>query len=90
MLSFFSSSLKNYARWQLLLNEYVHATTSLESSWTIMHERRFPKSSKLSESASFACVELTESAMPFAVARPFVDELINKSTIDKVICNCMK
>ena len=77
-------SFSDYARWQLLLNEYVYSTASLQNSWTIMHERRFPKSYKLSESASFACVELTESGMPFAVARPFVDELINNNTIDKV------
>ena len=75
----------DYARWQLFLSEHVYSTASLESSWTIMHERRFPRSFKLSESASFACVELAESFMPFAVARPFVDELINNDTIDKVI-----
>ena len=73
-----------YVRWQLLLSEFVFATASLESSWTIMHEKRFPQSSRLSESASFACVELAEAAMPFAVARPFVDELINKNTTNKV------
>ena len=49
-----------------------------------MHERKFPKSFKLSDSASFACVELAEGTMPFAVARPFVDELISNSTINKV------
>ena len=79
-----------YVKWQLLLSEYVFATASLESSWTIMHEKRFPlssRSAKLSESASFACVELAEAAMQFAVARPFVDELINKNTTHKVISN---
>ena len=50
-----------------------------------MHERKFPKSSKLSESASFACVEIAEASMPFAVARPFVDDLIDKNTIPKVL-----
>ena len=79
------TSFINYARWQLLLSEFLVATASLESSWTTMHERRFPQSSKLSQSASFACVELAEAAMPLAVARPFVDELINKSTTIKVI-----
>lgn len=81
-------SFSDYARWQLLLNEAVYSTASLQSSWTIMHERRFPKSYKLSESASFACVELAESSMPLAVARPFVDELITNTTIDKVIGCC--
>ena len=69
----------------MLLSEFLVATASLESSWTTMHERRFPQSSKLSQSASFACVELAEAAMPFAVARPFVDELINKNTTSKVV-----
>jgi len=49
-----------------------------------LQEVKFPKTSKLSEDAKLTCVEGLEIFMPFAVARPFVDEFITDSMRVKV------
>jgi len=72
----------DYAKWQLLLNEFVLSAASLggDDDWGILWKAKFPKTSKLGESATLACVEFIETAMPFAVARPFVEEFVTDNT----------
>jgi len=50
-----------------------------------MHKSRYPKSSKLGDERSIDCAEYVESAMPYALARPFVDEFISDELIKKVL-----
>ena len=75
----------NYARWQLLLSEVSTAAASLDNGWDIIHKRKikFP-STRASEATQLACVQLVESAMPFAIARPFVEEFTTNDVISRV------
>ena len=50
----------------------------------MLREIKFPKSSKLSEDTKLTCVELVETVMPLAVARPFVEEFITRSARKQV------
>jgi len=61
----------------------VFAAASLDNSWDIIHKVKFP-STNPSEATKLACVQLVESVMPFAVARPFVEEFISDETINQV------
>ena len=61
------------------------AAASLDNGWDIIHKRKikFP-STRASEATRLACVQLVESAMPFAIARPFVEEFTPDDVISKV------
>ena len=85
VLSVSNSRTINYARWQLLLSEVSNAAASLDNGWDIIHTRKikFP-STRASEATQLACVQLVESAMPFAVARPFVEEFTPDEVISRV------
>ena len=84
------SYVEDYAKWQLLVNAYSFYTAPLpDSSLKILQDVKFPKTSKLSEDAKLTCVEGLEIFMPFAVARPFVDEFITDSMRVKV-CNFLQ
>jgi len=55
-----------------------------DDDWGILRKLKFPKTSKLGESATLACVEFIETAMPFAIARPFVEEFVTDNTTNIV------
>jgi len=55
-----------------------------QDNWNVLREIKFPKTSKLSEDTKLTCVELVETVMPLAVARPFVEEFITDSTRTEV------
>ena len=75
----------DYAKWQLLVSQLSLYVASLpQDNWNMLREIKFPKSSKLSEDTKLTCVELVETAMPLAVARPFVEEFITSSVKSKV------
>ena len=57
----------NYARWQLLRNEYDKFVLFLNNRTT-----------------SQACAQIVEKFMPFAIARPFVEEFITEKVIHQV------
>ena len=80
----------DYVKWQLLVNEVALYTASLsEDTWRILQEIKFPKTSKLSQDINLNCVELVESAMPLAVARPFVEAFITDTTrVNVSLCSC--
>ena len=40
---------------------------------------------RLTQTTDLACAQVVEKFMPFAVARPFVEEFISKQIIDRVI-----
>ena len=68
-----------------MINEIVLSTASLDDdSWRILRKAKFPKTSKLGESSTLACVEFVETAMPFAIARPFVEEFVTDNTVNVV------
>ena len=75
----------DYAKWQLLVSELSLYVASLpQDNWNMLREIKFPKTSKLSEDTKLTCVELVETAMPLAVARPFVEEFITGTTRTEV------
>ena len=63
------------------------AAASLSYGWDfdIIHKRKikFP-STRVSEATQLACVQLVEIAMPFAIARPFVEEFTSNELISQV------
>ena len=83
ILKFFRVQAANYARWQLLLGELSVAAASLDNGWDIIHKIKYP-STTVSEATRLACVQAVESAMPFAIARPFVEEFIPDEVINRV------
>ena len=74
----------DYVKWQLLINELAMSIGSLDLSWGILRKMKFPKTAKLAEASSMACVELVEIAMPLAIARPFVEDFIIENITDIV------
>ncbi|XP_065890884.1 endothelin-converting enzyme homolog [Dysidea avara] len=79
------SVVLDYAKWQLLVSELSLYVASLpQDNWNMLREIKFPKTSKLSEDTKLTCVELVETAMPLAVARPFVEEFITGTTRTEV------
>ena len=85
VISAINSTVINYARWQLLFSEASIAAASLDNGWDIIHNRKIKFSStRASETTQLACVQLVESAMPFAIARPFVEEFTPDDIISKV------
>lgn len=95
MICYTYRTLEDYAKWHLILNiiQYtgednlpgLHKNRFPSS----LHKNRFPKISKFGDDRSQDCVEFVEMAMPFALARPFVDKYISDSLIVKVnICVC--
>ena len=75
----------DYAKWHLLSNEMAGFTASLYGdNWDIFRKKKYPKSSKFDEVDDFACLELVENSMPFAIARPFVKEFITDELKTKV------
>ena len=83
ILKYYSTQAINYARWQLLRGELAVASASLDNGWDIIRKIKYP-STTASEATRLACVQAVESAMPFAIARPFVEEFIDNETISKV------
>lgn len=74
----------NYAKWQLLYQEYnTFATVLPNNEAKTIHRVELP----LAETPSLACAQAVETLMPFAVARPFVKEFITERIINKVIFN---
>ena len=72
----------NYAKWQLLYNEYKNFAAAALSNDEIkkVHKTDFP----VAETVSQACAQTVEKIMPFAVARPFVEEFITAEVVDQV------
>ena len=71
----------NYAKWQLLYNEFNNFRAALSNDGIKkIHRTDFP----VVETASQACVQTVEKFMPLAVARPFVEEFISAKVIDQV------
>ena len=71
----------NYAKWQLLYNEYKKYATIL-SNHEIKEVHR--TDSPLAETTGQACAEAAEKFMPLAVSRPFVEEFITGGVIKQV------
>ena len=71
----------NYAKWQLLLNEYNTFRAALSNDEIKkIHRTGFP----VAETTSQACAQAVETFMPLAVARPFVEEFITAKVVDQV------
>ena len=84
------SIIQDYAKWHVILDAIQYADGEL-AIFDLLRKSRFPKSSRLGDSRSQDCVEFVETAMPFALARPFVDKYISKGLIMKVsCCSCSK
>lgn len=66
---------RNYAKWHVILNAIQYTDGYLAIN-DLFRKSRFPKSSQLGDDRSMDCVEFVEMAMPFALARPFVDKYI--------------
>lgn len=78
-----NETLRNYAKWHVLLNAIQYADGEL-AIYDLLRKSRFPKSSRLGDDRSQDCVEFVEMAMPFALARPFVDKFITDELRMKV------
>lgn len=76
--------MRNYAKFQVLWDAIQYAGQDFAIS-DLLHKSRFPKSSQLGGDRSQDCVEFVETAMPYALARPFVDKFISPNLIDMVI-----
>ena len=76
---------RNYAKWHVILNAVQYAGGDL-AIYDVLRKSRFPKSSQLSDARSMDCVEFVEMAMPFALARPFVDKYITDDVRTNVSC----
>ena len=72
----------NYARWQLLHNEYNNVGAAALSYDEVkkVHKTGFP----VAETVSQACAQAVEKIMLFAVARPFVEEFVTAKVVDQV------
>ena len=55
------------------------------ATYDFIRKLRFPKSSRLGNERSTDCAEYVEGAMPYALARPFVDEFISDDLRKKVV-----
>lgn len=66
-----------------MISEVSVATASLDYGWDIIRKIKFP-STNPSEATKLACVQTVEDAMPFAIARPFVEEFIPDGVINRV------
>ena len=73
----------------MLLNAIQYADGEL-AIYDLLRKSRFPKSSRLGDDRSQDCVEFVEMAMPFALARPFVDKYITDELRMKVNHLCLK
>ena len=71
----------------MLLSQVSVVAASLDNNWDIIRKIEFP-STTASEATRLACVRAVESAMPFAIARPFVEEFITEEVINEVIKFC--
>ena len=67
----------NYAKWQLLYNEYKIFGAFLNNG---IQKVRF----SATDAVDLACAHTVEMLMPLAVARPFVEEFITPEVIDQV------
>ena len=67
----------------MLRSEISFAAASLDHGWDIIRKIKHPATTA-SEATRLACVQTVESAMPFAIARPFVDEFITDGVINRV------
>ena len=79
-------TVQNYAKWQLILNAIQYTDADGFAIRDILRKSRFPKSSRLGDERSTDCAEFVETAMPYALARPFVDEFVSDELIKKVHC----
>ena len=71
----------NYAKWQLLYNEYKNLAAAFSSDEVKkVHKIGLP----VAETTSQACARAVEMIMPLAVARPFVEEFITAEVVDQV------
>ena len=71
----------NYAKWQLLYNEYKNLGAALSNDEIKkIHRTGFP----VAETTSQACAQAVEKFMPLAVARPFVEEFISAKVVEQV------
>ena len=70
----------NYAKWQLLYNEYnsVGAAALSNDEINKVHKTGFP----VAETVSQACAQAVEKIVPFA--RPFVEEFVTAKVVDQV------
>ena len=83
--------MEDYAKWQLLLHSVsLYVSPLPDNSWKILRDIKFPKTAKLSDDTKLTCVELIETAMPLAVARPFVEEFITNSKQIQVIADVVR
>ena len=79
------STVKDYAKWQLLLHALsLYIAPLPQDNWKIFRDTKFPKTTKLSDDTKLSCIELIETVMPLAVARPFVEEFTTGSMKVKV------
>ena len=76
-------TLQDYAKWHVILNAVQYTGGDLAIN-DVLRKSRFPKSSQLGDDRSMDCVEFVEMAMPFALARPFVDKYITDDVRTKV------
>ena len=58
-------------------------SASLDNGWDIIRKIKYPNTTA-SEATKLACVQAVESAMPFTIARPFVEEFITDEVTNKV------
>jgi len=82
--NFLYRTLQNYAKWHVILDAIQYADGEL-AIYKLLRKSRFPKSSRLGDDRSQDCVEFVETAMPYALARPFVDKFIDDNLRNKVI-----
>ena len=76
----YGSTIKDYAKWQLLVHALsLYIAPLPQDNWKILRDIKFPKTAKLSDDTKLTCVELLEAVMPLAVARPFVEEFVTNS-----------
>jgi len=80
----FYRTVKNYAKWHVVLNA-IEFVDEESATYDFIRKTRFPKSSRLGNERSMDCAEYVESAMPYALARPFVDEFISDDLRKKVV-----
>ena len=83
---FFSihNTIKNYAKWQLLHNEYNIFAPFLANKIEAICKTDFEADFAIPEALSLGCAVVVETFMPLAIARPFVNEFITEQSINKV------
>lgn len=73
----------NYAKWQLLYNEYKNFPFTIPENDGIKENHRTDL--PLAETTvGQVCAQAVEKFMPLAVARPFVEEFITEEVINRV------